>query len=544
MMILKKLLSQPESEKLEFKEAKRGHNDETTLKYLCALANEGGGKLVLGVTDKHPRTVVGTSYCSDPEKENALKLEVRQQLELGLTWDEHDDNGKRVLMLTIESRPQGKPLCYKKVFWKRSGSSLVAMSFTELQEIAKEGKDYSAEPLQDLSIKEHLDKEAIHALRKLYQTKKKKRLSQDDFQFLKDLGLITSKSEITVACVLLLGTPAAQREYLKQADTNIRYMYYKHQDAIRTSDSELYEGAFILSLEKIWQKIEGRNRKHLFQNGLFMDEIALFDEECIREGLLNAVSHRDYQINQPIWVKLWDAKIAIESPGDFPLGVSPSNIIDARSPRNKLLVDVLLKCGWVESAGQGVDTLYTRMIEQGKLLPLFESISNSDHYTSVRLTLDSTVLDESMMSWIAEIIEQNGYISPKELVCVFYIKKQGCIPKDLRKKLDAHIKELLSKNLIERTGRGRFVLSQSAYASQNEYLKHKALPKQDQKDKLLIAIQKGGKQGTSLENLKLTQGVKPENVKNLLQELKKEGSITPSGKGVGARWFILAQDDS
>lgn len=44
-----------ETEHLEFKEAKRQYDTKKLLRYCAALANERGGHLVLGVTNKPPR---------------------------------------------------------------------------------------------------------------------------------------------------------------------------------------------------------------------------------------------------------------------------------------------------------------------------------------------------------------------------------------------------------------------------------------------------------------------------------------------------------
>jgi ATP-dependent DNA helicase RecG len=58
---LEKWLNVPaETENLEFKEAKNQFDSTKLLKYCVALANEKGGCLVLGVTNKPPRQVVGT----------------------------------------------------------------------------------------------------------------------------------------------------------------------------------------------------------------------------------------------------------------------------------------------------------------------------------------------------------------------------------------------------------------------------------------------------------------------------------------------------
>lgn len=55
-----------EHQNLEFKEAKNQFDNRKLYKYCVALANEGGGYLLLGVEDKPPRRVVGTTAFNDP----------------------------------------------------------------------------------------------------------------------------------------------------------------------------------------------------------------------------------------------------------------------------------------------------------------------------------------------------------------------------------------------------------------------------------------------------------------------------------------------
>lgn len=69
------LSTEPESEHLEFKEAKQQYDITKLLEYCVALANEGGGHLVLGVTDKRPRKIVGTKALQNPGDVTARILE-------------------------------------------------------------------------------------------------------------------------------------------------------------------------------------------------------------------------------------------------------------------------------------------------------------------------------------------------------------------------------------------------------------------------------------------------------------------------------------
>ncbi|MXW41258.1 MAG: ATP-binding protein [Synechococcus sp. SB0668_bin_15] len=52
-------MGRPENEHPEFKEAQGNFDHEKLFSYCVALANEGGGNLVLGVTDRQPRLCTG-----------------------------------------------------------------------------------------------------------------------------------------------------------------------------------------------------------------------------------------------------------------------------------------------------------------------------------------------------------------------------------------------------------------------------------------------------------------------------------------------------
>src|SRR5262245_11633726 len=57
-----------ETEHIEFKEAKDNFHFETLAEYCCALANQGGGSMILGVTDGKPRQIVGTRAFDQPDR--------------------------------------------------------------------------------------------------------------------------------------------------------------------------------------------------------------------------------------------------------------------------------------------------------------------------------------------------------------------------------------------------------------------------------------------------------------------------------------------
>ena len=114
-------LSEPEGERLEFKEAKSSFHFETLAKYSAALANEGGGKMIFGVTDKRPRRVVGSAAFEEPGRTVAGLI---SRLGIQITSEEiHHPNG-RVLVFHVPPRPVGVPIQCDGVFWSRAGDEL------------------------------------------------------------------------------------------------------------------------------------------------------------------------------------------------------------------------------------------------------------------------------------------------------------------------------------------------------------------------------------------------------------------------------------
>ncbi len=57
-----------EGERLEFKEARKHYPFEKLLRDCAAIANEGGGRIILGVSDHRPRQIVGILAFEQPER--------------------------------------------------------------------------------------------------------------------------------------------------------------------------------------------------------------------------------------------------------------------------------------------------------------------------------------------------------------------------------------------------------------------------------------------------------------------------------------------
>ena len=126
-----------ENEHLEFKEAGNRFDFELLVKYCVAMANEKGGRVILGVTDKIPRRVVGTQAFDTPERTVSGLFD---RLQLKITFDEVAHPNGRVLVFHIPSRPLGQPVHFEGRYLMRVGEELLPMSPDQLRDIISEGQ--------------------------------------------------------------------------------------------------------------------------------------------------------------------------------------------------------------------------------------------------------------------------------------------------------------------------------------------------------------------------------------------------------------------
>jgi ATP-dependent DNA helicase RecG len=278
------LMTSSEDEHLEFKEAKASFSQDKAIKYCCALANEGGGHLILGVTDKKPRMVVGSSAFPALE---SLRAELVKALHLRISVEVVDTPQGRVVHFGVPSHPAGLPLKFDKVYWCRQGEELTDMKPHQLQQIFEEiGPDFTAEFCPDATL-DDLHSDAIQVLRERWADKSRdpRRLTQELSHLLEDAELL-DEGQLTCAALILLGTRKALNRRLGQSEVIFEY---------RSSESpgpaqeriEFREGALLL-LDPLWDLVNKRNDLQSWQNGLFMKQVATFNEGAVREAILKA----------------------------------------------------------------------------------------------------------------------------------------------------------------------------------------------------------------------------------------------------------------
>ena len=237
-----------EGEHFEFKEAKNRFHFEDLAKYCCALANEGGGKVILGASDRRPRKIVGTRAFQQPEDTRRSLME-RIPLRLQVQEIAHPDG--RVLVFDVPARPVGVAIKYDGIYWSREADSLVPMAEDKLRGIfAESGRDFSADVCPGAGL-EHLDATAIENFRRRWIDKSNNDAlnSLTHEQLLRDAEVVLDGG-VTYAALILFGTRSALGKFLAQAE--IVFEYRSSETAGPAQQRKEYRQGFFAFYDDVW----------------------------------------------------------------------------------------------------------------------------------------------------------------------------------------------------------------------------------------------------------------------------------------------------
>ncbi len=377
------------------------------LGYVVAFANEGGGMLVMGMTNTFPHHVVGSDFGEG--KLGALEDETYSRLGIRVQMQELFEDSKRVLVVHIPGRPVGKLLKFEGVALMRVGESLRKMNDEEMFAILSEQEpDFSVKICNELKL-EDIDENAVDVLKGKYAKKQSNPSfkTQSKAQVLIDLDLMVG-GKLTIAALILTGKKEKIQKLLPQAKVIIEYR--RSETAIESDNRIEIQKPLFVAIDKIWNYINqpASNPTFKLKQGPYIYDIPYFNEAVIREAVLNAIVHRDYTITSEVVIKQYPNKIIINNPGGFPKGVTIENILTVSStPRSRLMTEILEKTGLVERSGQGVDKIFSITLSEGKSEPDYK---NSDMF-QVSLTLRTEIIDTAFHVFISQY--QNSDKKPK-----------------------------------------------------------------------------------------------------------------------------------
>ena len=420
------LTKTPENLYLDRKRAKVSLQDLAN--EVASFANANGGVIAVGITDDgiiEGFNSYGTKKLNDCQKIVSSYLNPAPVYECELVniknQKDEDDN---ILLFHIEPAMNYIVRNNKDEVYCRQGDSSIKLTSDQIRslEYDRKERDFEAEVLFDSSI-DDIDLDMVELYKKKIGTK----VSNE--QVLKARGFLRErqgKLHLTKAGMLLFGKnpsvylPSARVRVLKFEGNNFQVGTEMNIVKDKTFDFCLYK-----TIEQARDFINSQLREftHLNQEGIF-ETVPEYPEFAWYEGLVNAVTHRDYSNSgEHITIKLFDDRLEIYSPGRLGGFVTLDTMRTKRYSRNPQIARVLNELGIVRELNEGVKRIYSEM----QRFFLKDPIYSEPDKNSVLLVLDNNIVmrskrkEESMLkdNTIQDKWENLNYLEKQVLTTIF-----------------------------------------------------------------------------------------------------------------------------
>lgn len=350
--------SESESNNLEFKE--KMTDSHHFLREVIAFCNTFGGRILIGIRDDG--AIVGVS---DDEAESLLESvpqTIYQSVHPNVMPKVYTQriDGRLVVAIQV-SEGMNKPYFQKSKgldagTFVRVGRSSIKADASVIRDLEwrNKGRSPDERPMYGASVRD-IDEEA---LRRFLTQKKIRNHKSNLWEIARSYRLICEdQGEMypTVAGILLFGKDP--QEWLPESYIVCSQIRGNEgREIVRTIDCKgdlfsQFNTAYNFILESIPKKfvIKGKKREETFQ----------IPEIGIREVLMNAIVHRDYNVQGPTKVALFENRLEIFSPGSFPGPLQPWGLEDGITYiRNTYTCKVFREAGYIEKMGTGFRELF------------------------------------------------------------------------------------------------------------------------------------------------------------------------------------------
>ena len=145
-------------------------------------------------------------------------------------------------------------------------------------------------------------------------------------------------------------------------------------------DDKEFQGASLITLLQNAEDFVRNNSKNPWSiRGMPREERSDYPYKAVREVLVNALIHRNYQIlGSEIHVEVFDDRLEITSPGGMMNGRRVQDMDIRHIPsmrRNQVISDVFSRLGFMERRGSGIDRILNSYVEVAQK-PTFYSDSD------------------------------------------------------------------------------------------------------------------------------------------------------------------------
>lgn len=345
--------SPSEHQRLEFKEAKQQFDNHKLYEHCVALANEGGGLLLLGIADRPPRPVVGTQAFRDPIS-MAEKLFQAVGFRVDIEEVAHPDG--RVLVFRIPSRPRGTAYHLEGAYLMRSGEALVPMSEDQLRRIFAEGgpdwlEEYSRTALDAQAVVELLDTQTFFELLRLpYPTGREgviDRLLRERLVDQSDDGYAIRRLGALLLAKRFEDFPDLSRKAP-------RVVVYTGVSKLETRLDQVGARGYAVGYQGLVDFVMAQLPQNEVIEDALRREVKLIPVVVVRELVANALVHQDLAMSgASVMIEIYSNRVEFSNPGEPVVPVE--RFIDGYQSRNERLADLMRRMHICEEKSSGID---------------------------------------------------------------------------------------------------------------------------------------------------------------------------------------------
>ena len=359
-----------EKKKLEVVIDKSANWKELAKDCVC-FANSRGGKILIGIADKEDLPPENQKIDTDlPFKinkkisENSVNVGLNVAIKTAPNGGEYIELEVLFSASSIASTTDGK-------YYFRSDDTCVPLLPDELTRLFTDKPSYIWETRRTKVSKFDIETDKLKSFKKDIQhsTRTTLHIKQKSDDELLEHYFFTDGDYLTNLGVLWLGK-RNDRAKLLYAPT-IHFLKFDEQgqkvNKILWEDHTLNPKELI---EAVWFEIPDWKEGIDVADGLFRKFVPNYEEEVIRELMVNALVHRPYTTRGDIFINIYTDKLEVVNPGLFPIGVTAANILHKNVRRNQYLAQVFYDLHLMDKEGSGIDKMYQVLLSNAKHIPI------------------------------------------------------------------------------------------------------------------------------------------------------------------------------
>ena len=362
------LISQGEGQRLELKRSLA--ELETGTRAAAAMANTDGGHVLFGVRDDG--AILGVQIGAQTRERIVQAITDNTDPTLYPSVEYVDLNGKTVIVVMV-SRSEDRPHLVRGRAYKRVGAADVQMSRAEYERLllTRRQPPFDQQLVEGAIYADLGEAKVQDFLRRRQEaypdaTPPGAPLPQVVVEMLG--GARERDEELAPTYTGLLFFGQTPQRFLPRAE--VKLARFQGTTTLAFIDRLVVHGTLPEMLDEAERFIRRNTRTAMKVVEFESVQVTEYPYDAIREGLVNAMAHRDYHHSSGIQANIFDDRLEVMSPGEALIPLS--ELEGSHVTRNETLCRRFRDIGEMEQFGTGITKMKQLMREHGLGEPVFE----------------------------------------------------------------------------------------------------------------------------------------------------------------------------